>query len=101
LSQWLQVRNQHPAFHPGSQMQVLDLGADVFVFMRTSRTKAEKILCLFNLTSKDQEVVWADCFPGIKARDQVRELLSNKRIGAKAGKLTLKPFHASWLMVKA
>ncbi|NDV61320.1 hypothetical protein G0Q06_02515 [Puniceicoccales bacterium CK1056] len=101
LAQWLAVRNQHPAFHPGSQMQVLDLDAGIFAFLRTSRTKAEKILCLFNMTSKPREVFWADCFPGIKPRDQVRELLSNKRVGAKKGKITLPPFHASWLMVKA
>jgi sucrose phosphorylase len=101
LSQWLSVRNQHPAFHPGSQMQVLDLGPGIFAFMRTSRTKAERILCLFNLTSKPRNVPWADCFPGIKSRDQVRELLSNKRVGAKAGKVTLQPFYASWLMVKS
>lgn len=100
LTQWLAVRNQHPAFHPGSRMQVLDLQSGIFAFMRTSRTKAEKILCLFNLTSKPQAVAWTDCFPGIQPRKQVRELLSKKRIGAKSGKITLQPFHAAWLMVR-
>lgn len=101
LSQWLQVRKQHPAFHPGSSMEVLDLGPGIFSFLRTSRTGVEKILCLFNLTSTPQEVNWIDCFPGTKSRDHVRELLSNKRVGAKHGSLDLKPFHASWLMVKS
>jgi sucrose phosphorylase len=101
LSQWLQVRGQHPAFHPGSSMDVLDLGPGIFAFMRTSRTGAQKVLCLFNLTSTAQEVKWIDCFPGTRSRDHVRELLSNKRVGAKHGRLMLKPFHASWLMVKS
>ncbi len=100
LSQWIQTRNQHPAFHPGGKMEVMDFGPGVFAFLRTSRTGVEKILCLFNLTSQPQKLLWIDCFPGLKPREGVRELLGRRQARAVKGNFVLKPFRSAWLMIQ-
>ena len=100
LSEWLRTRSQHPAFHPGAAMEVINLGEAVFAFLRTSRTGAEKILCLFNLTGQEQKVAWEDCFPGSRKKSEVRELLDRQILQAQRGKLVLEPYHGYWLMIK-
>jgi sucrose phosphorylase len=100
LSGWLRTRSQHPAFHPGGAMEVLDFGTGVFGFVRTSRTGVEKVLCLFNMTETRQRVSWEDCFPGAKPKDAVRELLSGNLAKPQRGKLVLEPYYGYWLMIK-
>ena len=100
LSEWMRIRARHPAFHPASRMEVLNFGDSVFAFLRTSRTGVEKILCLYNMTAKKQAVDWNACFPGGKPESSLRELLSQKRVQAQSGKLSIAPYHAAWLMVK-
>ncbi len=100
LSDWLRIRNQHPAFHPGSQMQVLNFGKKVLGFLRTSRTGVEKILCLYNFSSEQQAIAWADCFPTATKRKNVRELLSREFVSPQGDQLLLKPYFAQWLMIK-
>jgi sucrose phosphorylase len=100
LSQWIQTRNQHPAFHPGGKMEVMDFGPGVFAFLRTSRTGVEKILCLYNLTRQPQKLLWIDCFPGLKPREGVRELLGRRQARAVKGNFVLKPFRSAWLMIQ-
>ncbi|MEX0332077.1 MAG: sugar phosphorylase [Puniceicoccaceae bacterium] len=100
LSDWIRIRNQHPAFHPGAAMEVLDFGKGIFGFIRTSRTGVEKILCLYNMTDKQQSISWADCFPGVRQKTEVRELLGRQSLKAKRGKLVLKPCFAYWLMIR-
>lgn len=99
LQQWLQTRNQHPAFHPGAGMEILDYGPGIFAFLRRSRTGAEAVLCLHNMTATRQEVSWMDCFPGLKARPQVRELLAKKSVRPRKGNCGLEAFRSSWLMI--
>ncbi len=99
LRQWLQTRNQHPAFHPGGVMEILDYGPGVFAFLRRSRTGAEAIVCLHNMTGKRRDVPWMDCFPGVKARPRVRELLAKKAVRANRGHFVLEPFRSYWLMI--
>ena len=100
LSEWIRTRNQHPAFHPGSPMEVLDFGDGVFAFLRTSRTGVEQILCLYNMTPEKQTVSWSDCFAQSRKKASVRELLSRLTVKPVRGKLTLQPYFAYWLMVK-
>ncbi len=100
LSAWLRIRNRHPAFNPGSAMEILDFGDKVFGFMRTSRTGVEKILCLFNMSSGEQRIPWLDCFPRSRTVKKVRELLSQANLDTTKGDLVLEPFHAKWLMIK-
>lgn len=97
LSRWIRTRRDHPAFHPGSAMQVLDLGSAVFAFRRRSRTGAESVTCLFNMTAKAQRLRWADLVtdPSHKA---VRELLRRRLARPVRGHYTVKPYQAYWLM---
>jgi len=99
LKQWIDIRGQHPAFHPGSRMEVLDFGKGIFAFLRTSRTSVERVLCLFNMTASEQSIPWLDCFPGVEVLEEVRELLTRKKVRARKQSLHLKPYHAAWLMV--
>lgn len=99
LHQWVQTRAQHPAFHPGGAMHVMDFGPGVFAFLRTSRTGVEKVLCLFNLTSRPQTVDWNNCFPGTCPKERVRELLSRRQVRPSQGQFTLEPFKSYWIMV--
>lgn len=100
LSEWLRIRNQHPAFHPGSKMQVLDFGNKVFGFLRTSRTGVQKILCLYNFSSEQQQVPWIDCFPTVTRRKKLRELLSREFVAPVDDHLVLEPYFGQWLMIK-
>ncbi|MGC9450955.1 MAG: sugar phosphorylase [Oceanipulchritudo sp.] len=100
LSSWIRIRNQHPAFHPGAKMEVLDFGESLFAFLRTSRTGVEKILCLFNLGGRESSIGWLDCFPRTRPQDSVRELLSNKMTKGNDGAFVVPPYQAKWLMIK-
>jgi len=99
LTQWIRTRNQHVAFHPGSSMEVQEIGPRVFAHVRTSRTGAEKILCLFNMSSSPQLVPWKNCFSGKRPKKRVRELLSGTVMETESKGLELPAFHAAWLMI--
>jgi sucrose phosphorylase len=47
----LQIRQQHPAFHPATQQHVLDLGSSVFGLLRIAPDN-EAILCVTNVTAR-------------------------------------------------
>ena len=81
-------------------MLVMDFGESIFGFMRVSRTGAEKILCLYNLSTEPQRVDWSDCFPGTRPLKAVRELLSNTIIEKSADGILLPACHANWMMIK-
>jgi sucrose phosphorylase len=100
MSQWLQGRARHPAFHPGGRMDVLHLGNPLFGILRTSRTGAEQILCLSNLSQREQRISWLDCFPGAQVRDTVRDILNRQQVRPKKGQLILGPCRTVWLTIK-
>lgn len=95
LIQWLRMRREHPAFHPGSAMEVLDCGKAVFAFRRVSRTGVEEVTCVFNMTGREENIPWNAVSRG--SDTSVRELLSRRRVRPARGKLRLKPFQACWL----
>jgi len=99
LTTWMKRRQDHPAFHPDGAMEVLDLGPDLFGFVRTSPLGNERILCLFNFTSRPVERTWKSIFPPFAESVSRRELLSNRLI--KTGprrKVTIPPFYALWVV---
>lgn len=97
LSRWIRTRRDHPAFHPGSAMEVLDLGPAVFAFRRHSRSGAETVTCLFNLTKRPQRLRWAAVVAD-SGKTAVRELLRRRWVRPARGQTTLKPYQAYWLM---
>jgi sucrose phosphorylase len=99
LNQWIQTRSRHPAFHPGAGMRVMHFGPGLFAFLRVSRTGAERILCLHNVTGVEQSLPWADCFPGVRPPARARDLLARQSVRPRAGKLRIKPFRSCWLEI--
>ena len=99
LTSWIRIRSRHVAFHPGADMHPVDIAPGVFAFLRVSRTGAEQVLCLFNMTGQEQSLPWQECFPRVKKRNSARELLSGKTVRPQSGTFTLQPFHAAWLLV--
>lgn len=49
----LQIRREHPAFHPFGSQQVIVLAPEVFSLLRTSPEGTERILCLHNVSNHE------------------------------------------------
>jgi glycosidase len=97
LVRWVRIRREHPAFHPGAAMQVLETDDAVFAFRRISRTRAETVTCLFNMSEAAVMVPWKTVVVDASQK-QVRELLHRRRVRPVRGRLTLQPYQAYWLM---
>ena len=98
--QWLRRRRGHPAFQPGGGQTVLDLGKEVFGFVRESPARQERIVCVFNLTAKRKAVPLEALDPALVGKKGCRDLLSGAELafGPKAMRLHLKPYYAYWLV---
>jgi len=98
---WLRRRANHPAFHPDGAQEVLDLGPELFGFVRTSPDGAERIVCVFNFTARALKVPLARLHADFEADGELRELLSGRvvRCGGRRA-LGLQPYHAAWLALR-
>ncbi len=95
---WLQRRRNQPAFHPDAGMEVRDLGAPFFAFVRRCRRGSQTIGCLFNLTGVEQRANLGSLESNLGASGRCRELLSGTVIEVGAGRrLVLGPYRAVWL----
>lgn len=91
LSDMLQVRASHPAFHPNGKQQVVDACPGVFGLWRFSPGGSEKVLCLQNVTNRKQNVTIED-LPLI-------DLHSGKPIELQAeDAFVLEPYQTCWLV---
>ncbi len=92
----LQVRAQHPAFHPNGSQQVLTLDAEVFAVVRTSPDGSDKILCLTHV-SDTARTVHVDT-PFARAQT-VCDILTKETFPVQDGALTLDlvPYQVLWL----
>lgn len=95
---WLRRRMNRAVFHPDAPMRLLDLGPQLFAFERRSTGGEERLMALFNVTSKNCELdvsQLGECWSGLKG---CRDLLSGKKIrfGVRR-RLKVKPFQAFWL----
>lgn len=101
--QWLRRRLNHTAFHPDGAMEVLDLGPDLFAFVRTSPGGQEIIVCVFNLTPEKKLVPMRDLHPLLaqEDREECRDILSAQGVPAgPEAELEMRPYHAFWLAVR-
>lgn len=79
-------------------MEIVDLGARVFGFLRTSKDGKERIACLFNFTGIEQPIDPTAIHPGLAAARECREILGAEMIDLqKARGLVLPPYAARWL----
>ena len=79
------------AFHPNAPRTTLNMGSKIFCFQRTSIDKKQMIICITNLSSKDQYLLIDRKFRNWKNLiDRKIHILPNK-------KLRLEPFQTVWL----
>ncbi len=89
----LRARRRHPAFHPAAPQTVLKMGAGLFALLRQPLDGPGRVLCLTNVTEREQTV----------DLDQVgaggwSDLLSGR---ACSGATTLAPYQVLWLAESA
>lgn len=98
--QWLRKRRNKPAFHPDAPMRILDWGGELFTFLRHTDIDHEKILCIFNVTEKPQEIRSAQLKEVFGDAKQIRNLLNGNTYNLKSKKpLTLPAFYAGWFVL--
>lgn len=97
LRHLLEVRAAHPAFHPQTPQEVLDLGPAFFALRRDH--PEQPLYALVNLTDRPQEVL----LPVERAAPQWRDLISEGLFtaGPQGLPLTLEPYQALWLVPAA
>ena len=79
------------AFHPNASRTTLNMGSKIFCFKRTSIDKKQSIICISNLSSKNQT---------IRSNRNIincRDLIDPKTEFKNKNFLTLKPFQTVWL----
>lgn len=91
---FLRIRRAQPAFHPDGAQQVLALGDEVFGLLRTAPDDTQRILALFNFTSRSQQLPAADLPEGAAQWPDLLGLTGCRQSG---GDLTLSPYGVCWL----
>lgn len=86
LSELIKLRRMRAEFHPDSRMEVENVGEGVFCFSRIT-AQNEKMICLFNVTDKEQFVEAFHC--GLYT-----DLITGNKV---EGTLSLKPYQFMWL----
>jgi len=91
ITNLLEVRRKQKAFHPNGLRSYMNFGPKIFGFKRQSLDKRQIIICVTNLSSKNQ-------FPKINNNYiHWKNLINlNKKI-KKTKYLQLKPFETMWL----
>ena len=91
LTNLLSIKMRQKAFHPNASRTTLNMGSKIFCFKRTSIDKKQSIICISNLSSKNQI---------IKLNKNIinyRNLIDPKTEFKNKNFLTLKPFQTVWL----
>ncbi len=91
LTNLLSIKMRQKAFHPNAPRTTINMGSKIFCFQRTSIDKKQIIICITNLSSKDQYLLLDRKFRNWKNLiDRKIHILPNK-------KLKLEPFQTVWL----
>ena len=93
----LQRRKKHKAFHPDTPQQVLDLGKDFFALWRDAEGLKFPLLVIHNLTS-EIKLLDLSKIEGMDRSSYWVNLLDNKGTAAKEEKYVLQPYQSVWLM---
>ena len=94
----LNLRAQHPAFHPDASQTILDLGPDVFALARTAPSDEETIVALHNFTPGTIDVLIDQRVPQLAGANQWRGLISGAMRGRAGRILRMKPYEVCWLL---
>ena len=95
-------RRQHPAFHPNSGQQVLNLSHRLFAVVRSTGEKTGTLICLINVTETDFEFdldLSAGNLPDCGRADRFTDLLSNAGYPVRSDilRLSFAPYAVLWL----
>ncbi len=91
ITNLLEIRRKQKAFHPNGLRSYINFGPKIFGFKRQSLDKRQIIICVTNLSSKNQ-------FPKInKNYIHWKNLINSKKKIKKTKYLELKPFETMWL----
>lgn len=94
LKSLLAIRHRQSAFHPNAAQFLLHLNKEVFGFWRESLDGRQRIFCLFNMTSKTQEVHMADLN---LVEPYWVDLVSGQDHVDRNQRVNLKPYQSLWL----
>jgi glycosidase len=94
MSQLLKARGDHPAFDPHGGQRVVEFNQSIFAVLRISPLDGEQVLCLHNVSVREQRVICD--FTSYKAR-AAEDLLSHKMTFDNSSSLELRPYQVLWL----
>jgi glucosylglycerate phosphorylase len=94
----LRARVASPAFHPFGEQRILDLGESIFSILRLSPDRSRVVLCLHNVSEKEQPVKpdWQGIFGAFSP--PLKELISGQELRpGTGGGIVLGPYQVLWL----
>ncbi len=94
ITKLLDIRKKQKAFHPNAPRYNFNINSKIFCFKRVSIDKKQTIMCITNLSSKNQYIKLNSKFLKWK------NLLGSKLNFKSATKLKLEPFKTIWLSNK-
>ncbi|MDX1796096.1 MAG: sugar phosphorylase [Hydrogenovibrio sp.] len=97
LTNILQRRKKHKAFHPDTPQKVIDLGTDFFALWRDSEDLVFPLLAIHNLTNEIKILNLAE-IEGIERHSYWVNLLDNQGVSKEEDKYILQPYQSVWLM---
>ncbi|MCD6402134.1 MAG: hypothetical protein J7L73_09425 [Anaerolineales bacterium] len=95
----IQKRIMEKAFHPNGGQVIIPVGETVFALMRISPEGNERVLCLHNVSAKEQRFVVSNGEIDLPKRGLVHDLVSGLDIEIENHTLhlTFQPFQVMWL----
>ncbi|EFK06276.1 alpha amylase, catalytic domain protein [delta proteobacterium NaphS2] len=91
-------RTLEKAFHPNAAQHILNISDAVFAVLRTSVDQKERILCVINITSREQHITVDLSQLELHSKSWL-DILSEQSFAAQGNTLTLKlsPYDVVWL----
>lgn len=97
LTNILQRRKKHKAFHPDTPQKILDLGSDFFALWRDSDDLRFPLLAIHNLTSEIKLIDLSE-IEGIERFSYWVNLLDNQGVSSAENRYVMQPYQSVWLM---
>lgn len=97
LTNILQRRKKHKAFHPDTPQKILDLGSDFFALWRDGDDLVFPLLAIHNLTN-DIKILNLSEIAGIERHNYWVNLLDNQGVVSQEEKYVIQPYQSVWLM---
>ena len=91
------LRAREKAFHPNAAQRILNVSDALFALVRTSIDEKEQVLCITNITSRNQQITINLSEQGLNAKSWL-DILSDQSLTAAGDTLVLNlsPYQAVW-----